>query len=542
MMNPIAPRHSYCSLPLILPALLLAVTAVGLELGIFLRTGHFVYPLDDPYIHLAMARHFAESGIFGVSLAGFSASSSSPLWTLLVAFNFWIFGNHEIIPFLLNLLAAVPLAWRLTRHAARHWHSEWTAAAATSFFLFALPLPALISLGMEHTLHILLVLLLVSRIGHPVPESTRFSTNFHLFFLGFAATLTRYETGFVTVPLLVILALRRDWTAAATLAAACALPVVMIGGINAGLGWHFFPNSVLMKSVLGSSGWEQVDQIAKRFYGQLLGTPHLLLPFAFSLGAGLYTLRGDPDFSSPETIRNFVFPVALMLHCSLALIGWFYRYEAYLLALGWMALVPFIPTPAGWYREIWTTAAPRFNRFVIHAALVGMLLLGLTPFWDHLQSIRRIVPGAENIYHQQYQMGLFLRACYNGATVAANDIGAINYLADIECLDLMGLGSREPGWANAQGRWGAAFIESWCRQRNARIAVIYESWFRRNLPESWIKIGEWTVNQQETVADTTVAFFALSPDEAPRLRAHLEEFSSQLPPGIQVRFIDSSPQ
>ena len=69
MMNPIALRHSYRSLPLILPALLLAVTAVGLELGIFLRTGHFVYPLDDPYIHLAMARHFAESGIFGVSLA-----------------------------------------------------------------------------------------------------------------------------------------------------------------------------------------------------------------------------------------------------------------------------------------------------------------------------------------------------------------------------------------------------------------------------------------------------------------------------------------
>lgn len=532
-------RRSFLSLPLALPAVVIAATALGLETWIYLRTGRFGYPLDDPYIHLAMARHFAESGVFGVSLAGFSASSSSPLWTLLVALCFRIFGHHEIIPFLLNLGAAAPLGFLLTRHAARHWNAEWKAAAATLFFLFVLPLPTLTSLGMEHTLHILLVLLLVNRVCHPPSGPVNISNLFHLFFLGFAATLTRYETVFVAAPLLLVLALRRNWTTAGVLAAACALPIVMIGEINLWLGWHFFPNSILMKSVLGVSGWDQVNQIAKRLYGQLFGSPHLLLPFVFSVGAGLTALRGDPGFTSPATVRNFVFPVALALHCSLALIGWFYRYEAYLLALAWMALVPFIPTPTRWYRDVWFAATPFWNRAVIRTALAGSLLLGLVPYWDNLQSIRLIGPGAENVHHQQYQMGLFLRAYYQGATVAANDIGAINYLADIECLDLMGLGSREPGWANSQGRWGSAFIESWCRQRNAVIAVIYENWLRRSLPDSWIKIGEWTVDQKVTVADTTVSFFALTPEEAPRLRARLEEFSSRLPAGIQVKYTDA---
>lgn len=528
--------RSNLSLPLVLPAVVIAAVAVGLGMWIYFSTGRFGYPLDDPYIHLAMARHFAESGVFGVSLAGFSASSSSPLWTFLVALGFRLFGPHEIIPFLLNLGATVPLAVLLTRHAARHWHSAWIAAGATTLFLLILPLPTLISLGMEHTLHILLAVLLVNRICHPPRESTNFTNNFHLFFLGFAATMTRYETVFVAAPLFVILALRRNWMTAGVLAAGCALPIVMIGEINEWLGWHFFPNSILMKSVLGASGWDQVNQITKRFYGQLFGSSHLLIPFVLSVGAGLSTLREDPNFTCPATVRVFVFPVALVLHCSLALIGWFYRYEAYLLALGWMALVPFFPLPARWWRDAWRAPAAFFNRAVIRTVLAGTLFLGLVPYWDNLQSIRLIAPGAENIHRQQYQMGLFLRAYYTGATVAANDIGAINYLADIECLDLMGLGSREPGWANSQGRWGADFIEAWCRQRHAVIAVIYESWLRRGLPDSWIKAGEWTVDQKVTVADTTVSFFALTPEEAPRLRAHLEEFAVRLPTGVQVKY------
>ncbi len=48
-----------------------------------------------------------------------------------------------------------------------------------------------------------------------------------------------------------------------------------------------------------------------------------------------------------------------------------------------------------------------------------------------------------NIYEQQYQMGLFVRRYYQNSTVALNDIGAVNFLADIHCLDLLGLANAE---------------------------------------------------------------------------------------------------
>ncbi len=40
-------------------------------------------------------------------------------------------------------------------------------------------------------------------------------------------------------------------------------------------------------------------------------------------------------------------------------------------------------------------------------------------------------------------MALFLKDFYAGNVVAANDMGAINYIADIRCLDLYGLASME---------------------------------------------------------------------------------------------------
>src|ERR1700761_3174954 len=45
----------------------------------------FGYPLDDTYIHMAVVRTLATSGVWGVGAGMPAAASSSPLWTVMLA-------------------------------------------------------------------------------------------------------------------------------------------------------------------------------------------------------------------------------------------------------------------------------------------------------------------------------------------------------------------------------------------------------------------------------------------------------------------------
>jgi asparagine N-glycosylation enzyme membrane subunit Stt3 len=71
--------------------------------------GHFTFPMDDAYIHLAMAKNLAVHGVWGVTRHAFSSTSSSPLWTLLIAACFRVAGVWAPMPLLLNLVISTIL-------------------------------------------------------------------------------------------------------------------------------------------------------------------------------------------------------------------------------------------------------------------------------------------------------------------------------------------------------------------------------------------------------------------------------------------------
>ncbi len=513
------------ALPLTVMALVV-FAIVGQSYSVATRV---LYPIDDPYIHLAMARHFAEHGLWGVSLAGFSASSSSPGWTALLASGFYLFGSQEWLPLALNMAAGLALIWLFCVYLIhQQWH--WAAAGATATLVcFVLPLPALVCLGMEHTVHVLFAALLAYLAARQQTESPDSSPSL-LFCTAAVATAFRFETVFVVAPLALMFIARKQWKTALGATIFSALPIVVMGAIQLANGWEFFPASIVRKSVLGQAGLAFYSQLYTRLFGQLFNTGHLLVPYVLCLVV-FWRKSGRPW--SQERVLSGVYLCAALLHCAAASIGWFYRYEAYLLAIAFLALAPL--GPELWQK--WKTLASESSfteRWTLRALALAAAILLTTPYVWNASSIAKIAPGSTNLFQQQYQMGLFLREYYQGETVAANDIGAINFLADIRCLDGMGLGSREPSLAAQRGRLNADFIDTWARQEQAAIAVIYENWWDGRLPASWIKMGEWTVDQKVSVAEPTVSFYATAPLEAERLYACLKQFTPRLPDGVSV--------
>jgi hypothetical protein len=119
--------------------------------------------------------------------------------------------------------------------------------------------------------------------------------------------------------------------------------------------------------------------------------------------------------------------------------------------------------------------------------------------------------------------------------VALNDIGAVNFLADIHCLDLWGLANAEVAAAKQNHTYQRRDIERLSQQTGVRIAIIYDSWFVNALPPRWIRVGRWTVPDDVILGGDTVSFYAVNPAEAGHLSECLQDFSAELPAEVIQR-------
>jgi len=100
-------------------ALLVAIYVGLLAVSVVRNDGHLVYALDDAYIHMAMAKNLATHGVWGVTPNGFTSSSSSPLWVLLLAVSYRLLGVTHLVPLLLNAIFAITLSTRSSAERSR---------------------------------------------------------------------------------------------------------------------------------------------------------------------------------------------------------------------------------------------------------------------------------------------------------------------------------------------------------------------------------------------------------------------------------------
>lgn len=199
--------------PLILALILLGVTVGKLyRLCVQGDDGHFVYIIDDAYIHMAIAKNFAAHGVWGVTPYRFSSSSSSILWPLLLSAIYVVLGPRELAPLILNILVAA-LALGVIHVLLRR------LGLPGGYIFFALlgmvlliPLPALILTGMEHVLQVAVTIPFVYIAAEELAQQTHEARHSAwLWILAVLSTLVRYEGLFLVLPVCLLFLLGRRW-------------------------------------------------------------------------------------------------------------------------------------------------------------------------------------------------------------------------------------------------------------------------------------------------------------------------------------------
>lgn len=511
--------------------------------GIFilcLRTngGRFVYAVDDIYIILAVAKNFATHGVWGVTPYQFSSSTSTILWPLLLALIYTLGGTSELVPLFLNVTfagATLLVVYIILREMGLPQRYQ---AAGLLGMVFLAPLPAVIFIGMEHTLQIGISILFVYVVARELAEDegARSGASPGLWTLTVILPLVRYEELFLVFAACLLFLARRRWAEAFGLGVVAALPLTIYGAIAVDHGWYWLPNSVFLKAnvphAIGDlralplmGNWEGWTKTADLWVTALA----LLMLLAL-------LVHQQGTFWRMSSIMMVLVLIAAGLHFRFARFGVFFRYEAYLIALSLLVLAvgayEYLSGRQG--RTSSKLETQLAGAWLGYSLFLPVLVLGSRGY----NSLRHITQSCHNIYEQQYQMGLFLREFYLGVPLAANDIGSVSYLGEPHLVDLWGLGSLEVARAKVAGGLTPQQINQITKPQGTRIAIVYDSIFyngfggRGGLPAQWIRVGRWKLLDNYICTEDTVSFYAVDASEERALIAHLQQYAPRLPPEV----------
>jgi len=212
-------------------------------------------------------------------------------------------------------------------------------------------------------------------------------------------------------------------------------------------------------------------------------------------------------------------------------VGWLFRYEAYLVGFGIFVLAVVLAD--------WAVAGVRTPDLTAFATLLFVVFLSGYALMSRVAVAALTVPqAARNTYEQHYQMGLFLKQYFPGAKVTANDIGAINFLADIRCLDMNGLANRDTFDLKTAGLLTREAMTA--LTRGSAVAILYERIFGPDwVPPGWSKVGSWKIPNNAIAEDPTVYFYSTEGNNPQDLAAKLLQFGSHMPSDIEQVILDS---
>ncbi|NOT84588.1 MAG: hypothetical protein HOP02_07375 [Methylococcaceae bacterium] len=452
---------------------------------------HFTYTLDDPYIHLALARNIAH-GHYGININEASAPSSSILWPFLLA-PFATFNLFEYTPLIINSLCLWALIYCLNKLFLEK--AFFLRLLLIGTVLLSINAYGLVFTGMEHNLQILLVGIIVQTVAslkNDADKDIKPVVPTAVFIAIVLLPLIRYEGLAIALPVLAYLFCRGDRKRAIIALLVLMVSVVGFSGYLYSLNLGLLPSSVLLKSSHGN-----LDSIVDNVIKNLDKYGFLLLPVAL-----LSTYYWRKDFALALVIFS-----ATLLHFILGKFGWFGRYEAY-----WLLFI-FIFCYQNLKNKIDESAMSLITLLIIPFAFASMVFCTLkTPL------------AASNIYNQQVQTAKIAQML--AEPIAVQDLGVVALRSNQYVLDLVGLGSLEV-LKLRQASSGFAWMETLMKRKAVKYAFIYDSDIREK-PATWIKVAEMQIINQDvlTPAYDTVAFYAVDSQSTTKLRDVMSKFSS----------------
>ena len=350
-------------------------------------------------------------------------------------------------------------------------------------------------------------------------------------------TLNRYESFFTVFTVVIFFVIYRKPFTALYLFVAGLVPLVAYGLISTVQGWYFLPNSLILKSAYVNN-LLSLDSLFIIILKQLslLNNHHLLILMilAFSLIILLPKICTDREYMDFKMVILFIFCINLILHLLIANTGWFYRYDAYLVVMGLIAITFGVSSYLKKFENL------KFDKKTVckYLIIIFVIWLFMLPLVTRgYASITSVPQASKNIYEQQYQMALFIKEYYPRETVALNDIGAVNFMNDVRCLDLYGLSSFEVAQNKKEGNYGSEKISELVKKNNVSVVIIYKDWFGDKIPPDWIEVCQWKI-KDEVMIGPVISFFVVNPEDKQDLTGKLKGFSSKLPNDVEVTYID----
>jgi len=488
--------------------------------------GRFIYPLDDSYIHLSMAKSFAESGVWGITKHEFSSTTSSPFFTFLLSVLISLFGDWEYIPLVANMVAGAALLLVLHQYLKRY--SLVTYAVVLLGVIFLMPLHLMIISGMEHVFHTLtMVLMLLFFRRYLEKETTGNFSGVVLFSI--LSTGFRYESLFFVIFIcLYLFFIKKDFAKSILLGLFSLLPVVIYGWISLQKGSFFLPNSLILKG----NTFSGLGEFLVRIGGNAYRGVSVVILVVMLLGQIFIVSKKEKSLKD-KILQNAVALVVLggfSIHVLFANFGWLVRYEAYLVVLILLAIAPFLEIVFKHRKEM-------------KLVFAGVVLLFLTSFYIRFVKMwKNQTVASKNVYEQQIQLADFLHTYYRNSKVVANDIGAISYFNTIYLLDTFGLGSIKV--AELRKNDHAKFIknqplEDYIKktavEEHFELAIVYANWAK--MPEDFTEVGTLSIQNNYICGGPTVTFYAIKKQDADKIRVQLTEFSKQVPKDVSIKIL-----